>query len=409
MKGYSKNSVLGIMTALGTSIFFGGVASAQQYSPVSVDNNVQVNWDVADGLGGQPTVPQYLSPTVSRNRIMMPGGDLIYPETQPKSAFLAADQFASNGSVGGYDNGFETVVIGGSSQDTFPTQSEFYGVPGVTTGVRTDSGRITYDDGANQVIALRQPAPTASPRSKPATPTASARATAPSASAPAPTPLTKPAPAPAAAPAPALAEAAPAAPAAPTPETAEAVAPAKMAPTPLVNREAPAAPPAPAVAPLAGGSDIPVAPAPSPDTTTPAPKMAAAPAATPAPKAPAEEAAIPPTDTSPVPSTSAGAGEFSLGFATGSFELTSAAKNELDQVIAAMSNDESLRIQLQAYAKGDGTNASKARRLSLSRALQVRSYLIDKGVRSTRIDVRALGANVPSGPADRVDIKTVQR
>ena len=50
-----------------------------------------------------------------------------------------------------------------------------------------------------------------------------------------------------------------------------------------------------------------------------------------------------------------------------------------------------------------------ARRLSLSRALQVRSYLIDQGVRSTRIDVRALGANVPSGPADRVDIKTVQR
>ena len=110
-----------------------------------------------------------------------------------------------------------------------------------------------------------------------------------------------------------------------------------------------------------------------------------------------------------MPSTSAGAGEYSLGFASDSFELTNAARNELNEVIAAMNDDDNLRIQLQAYAEGDGANASKARRLSLSRALQVRSYLIDQGVRSTRIDVRALGANVPSGPADRVDIKTVQR
>ena len=104
-----------------------------------------------------------------------------------------------------------------------------------------------------------------------------------------------------------------------------------------------------------------------------------------------------------------GSDEYSLGFAAESFELSDAAKSQLDSVIATMGQDENLRIQLQAYAQGDGSNASKARRLSLSRALQVRSYLIDRGVRSTRIDVRALGANVPSGPADRVDIKTVQR
>ena len=44
------------------------------------------------------------------------------------------------------------------------------------------------------------------------------------------------------------------------------------------------------------------------------------------------------------------------------------------------------------------------RRLSLSRALTVRSYLISQGVRSTRIDVRALGARASDGPADRVDL-----
>jgi len=44
------------------------------------------------------------------------------------------------------------------------------------------------------------------------------------------------------------------------------------------------------------------------------------------------------------------------------------------------------------------------RRLSLSRALAVRAFLIDQGVRSTRLDVRALGDKTGDGPADRVDI-----
>ncbi len=57
-----------------------------------------------------------------------------------------------------------------------------------------------------------------------------------------------------------------------------------------------------------------------------------------------------------------------------------------------------------AYAGGDNDNASQARRLSLSRALAVRSYLIEQGVRSTRIDVRALGNKTDVEPADRVDL-----
>ena len=206
------------------------------------------------------------------------------------------------------------------------------------------------------------------------------------------------------------------APAAPATETTM-VEPPEAPPLPSAESKASDAPAAPVVEPIGSGSEIPVAPTSAPDTTSqpaqmaevapaaPKPEPKPAPAAAPA----AEEASLPPATKAPAASTSTGAGEYSLGFASDSFELTSAAQSELNQVIAAMSNDDSLRIQLQAYAEGDSANASKARRLSLSRALQVRSYLIDKGVRSTRIDVRALGANVPSGPADRVDIKTVQR
>ena len=59
--------------------------------------------------------------------------------------------------------------------------------------------------------------------------------------------------------------------------------------------------------------------------------------------------------------------------------------------------------------RGTRENASKARRLSLSRALAIRSFLIDQGVRSTRIEVRAMGNKVPEGPADRVDIVILNR
>ena len=105
----------------------------------------------------------------------------------------------------------------------------------------------------------------------------------------------------------------------------------------------------------------------------------------------------------------AAGGDYSLPFSENSFELDNSTRKSLDAIVGMLAKNEDLRVQLQAYAAGESQNASKARRLSLSRALQVRSYLIDSGVRSTRIDVRALGANVPSGPADRVDVKTVQR
>jgi len=74
-----------------------------------------------------------------------------------------------------------------------------------------------------------------------------------------------------------------------------------------------------------------------------------------------------------------------------------------------MNGDEELRMQLLAYAGDPDLSSSRARRLSLSRALAVRSYLIGKGVRSTRIDVRALGNRVPEGSPNRVDLRVVER
>ena len=66
-------------------------------------------------------------------------------------------------------------------------------------------------------------------------------------------------------------------------------------------------------------------------------------------------------------------------------------------------------LLLQAYASVSTTTTSNARRLSLKRALSVRSLLIENGVRSTRINVRALGNANDHNSADRVDILYVDR
>jgi len=93
-----------------------------------------------------------------------------------------------------------------------------------------------------------------------------------------------------------------------------------------------------------------------------------------------------------------------LLFAPGEETLSDDAAEMLQPVVAALDENEDARLQLMAYAEGDSANASAARRLSLFRALKVREYLIDAGIRATRIDVRALGANVDEGPMDRVDV-----
>ena len=62
-----------------------------------------------------------------------------------------------------------------------------------------------------------------------------------------------------------------------------------------------------------------------------------------------------------------------------------------------------------AFAAVDGMSISKARRKSLSRALSVRSFLMKNGIRSTRIDVRALGNKTKEMPLNRVDINIAKR
>jgi outer membrane protein OmpA-like peptidoglycan-associated protein len=201
------------------------------------------------------------------------------------------------------------------------------------------------------------------------------------------------------------------------------------APTPV---PAPAAVPTPAPAPVKAAPEVkveaaPVAPPPPPMALTqpPAPQEKAPVAdlapetAPPPPAAPSGTVVVdlPPED-APQPGVASlppSTGPLSDGdnmrivFDQDSSKLPQDARDALKALSDQLKGQENLRLQLLAYAGTADTSASAARRLSLSRALAVRSHLIESGVRSTRIDVRALGNKSSDEVTERVDITVVER
>ncbi|MBF0267481.1 MAG: OmpA family protein [Alphaproteobacteria bacterium] len=175
-----------------------------------------------------------------------------------------------------------------------------------------------------------------------------------------------------------------------------------MPPAPPKIAEAPSAP-----TPIAKAPEAPKPP------SVPAPPSIEAKQVTPVPPSVPEISR--PTETASLPDAAApsvmesGETLMQVVFADGATRIPDNKLTDLKALAGRMSKDEDIRLQLLAYAEGTDANASKARRLSLSRALAVRSYLIDQGVRSTRIDVRALGNKAGSGPAERVDVVMMKK
>lgn len=157
-------------------------------------------------------------------------------------------------------------------------------------------------------------------------------------------------------------------------------------------------PPSPPVAPPVAVRPEPAPVAvPVPVAATPAP-----PAAAPAPPPPARATAAvaPPLPPEPVAQPPKGTVAATIAFAGQSAELNDAAKTDLDR-LAKNLGDRSLRqIEIRAYAGGADADT---RKVALARALVVRSYLIDKGVKA-RIEVGAYGGDSRGGGSDRVDI-----
>lgn len=233
---------------------------------------------------------------------------------------------------------------------------------------------------------------------------------------------------------------------APKPVAPPSARPAPPAPPQSAARVSPPPPPVPpsappvAAPPVAAPKVAPPAPPPaglppvSPSTATVRPPAATAmrapaedrPAAAPPalrPPAPPATAAPKQTETAAVaPPPAAGrpgaafgsvvvspdGNRYEIPFAPESTDLPDNAAPALDDLAARMQKNPDLRIQLMGYAGTRSGSASQARRASLFRALAIRTHLMKHGIRSTRMDVRALGQGNEQGSPDRVDIVVQQ-
>jgi outer membrane protein OmpA-like peptidoglycan-associated protein len=194
-------------------------------------------------------------------------------------------------------------------------------------------------------------------------------------------------------------------------------------PATQVARSAPTAPPTPAPAHSPPAATVPAAPqakvALAPTTPPPAPAparpppAATIPAAPPpevalAPLAPATPSAAPPV-APPVAANAASApaptaSGLTITFGSDQSDLSAATDEAIQKLARAAPNSDTTSFNVLAYAHGDPQDPSTARRLSLSRALAIRSALMAAGVPSTRVYVRALGDQGGKGPPDRADI-----
>jgi outer membrane protein OmpA-like peptidoglycan-associated protein len=96
-----------------------------------------------------------------------------------------------------------------------------------------------------------------------------------------------------------------------------------------------------------------------------------------------------------------------LTFAPGESDLSPESSASIKQLTSGAPLSDMTTFNVQAYAPGKADDPSTARRVSLSRAMAVRSALVADGVPSARIFVRAMGEQFGSGPPDRVDISVM--
>jgi outer membrane protein OmpA-like peptidoglycan-associated protein len=140
-----------------------------------------------------------------------------------------------------------------------------------------------------------------------------------------------------------------------------------------------------------------------------APPVAPAPSVT-APQAVAPVAPAPPAVVAALPAQRVQAGSLGrVDFPAESAEVPASARAMLDRAAVELQRDPDARLRLTAVSSA--ADSSVARRLSLSRALAVRSYLIERGVRATRMDLQALAGRPGESvePGDRVDVVVVAR
>jgi outer membrane protein OmpA-like peptidoglycan-associated protein len=350
------------------SALMGGLApmaSAQYVVGGDGRSSVEVNWSVLENLGQDPNLAAMLrteNRPATQAALKMPGQQQrAQPQFRPFQQAVAKPAAA-----------VPAAPLKPKAQPVAVNVEK----PALAELIQATQKPVEIKPPAEPKVAEAKPAPvqipTPAPVAKPAVPPKPQIAE---------VPVVKPEPAKPAGPQISLPEMPAPKPAAPAAVVKAEVPPAPIAPVaPVIKAEVPpapvvAAPPAPAPMPLAVLTPPPAAPAPI------VPQVAAVTG----------------------PAVALKGDTLSMRYAGEDFKLPDSARAELTALAKRMEKSESLSLQLLSYASGDEASASAARRLSLSRAIEVRKFLLDQGVRSTRIEMRALGNKTDGGSPDRVD------
>lgn len=73
-------------------------------------------------------------------------------------------------------------------------------------------------------------------------------------------------------------------------------------------------------------------------------------------------------------------------------------------ILKPLKRSKSRTAVIYGYAMNQRGNKDATRRLSLSRALMIREYLVDNRVKPEQIEVRSMGSDTPIDPRNRVDV-----
>jgi outer membrane protein OmpA-like peptidoglycan-associated protein len=124
----------------------------------------------------------------------------------------------------------------------------------------------------------------------------------------------------------------------------------------------------------------------------------------PAPEAPSAPPPPPPVSNTSNSTASSNAAGLQVTFGSGQSDLSPASAAAIQNLVKSAPSGDGTSFNVVAYAAGTPEDPSTARRLSLSRALAVRSALMAGGIASSRIYVRALGAPEGDKTPDRAEV-----
>ncbi len=179
-------------------------------------------------------------------------------------------------------------------------------------------------------------------------------------------------------------------------ETPPIPAPPQIGPAPKIIIPVLKPPPVPVIA-IPGPAELSVVPEPKQAEITKADQNDPVP--------PPQSAAL----TGPPPKTSPGADpdqiqEMAFILDPGSSAIPASAQAKLLDTAKTMKSAPESRIEVRAYSPEKPHRESNARRLSLSRFLAVRDFLVRQGVDDNRIDGRALTSEPTELNADRIEL-----